>query len=123
MFLIYLRIGKSFINTFIYYLHQLMSMVGNTDQVVFLYMTHLLTYTYPFITLKDWSHGVLEPHDEQWVPENREGLDVRRRLWFITLSAKDDATKCKQILTEAIRRHPRGIIMRGELSRMEKGTH
>jgi len=70
----------------------------------------------------DWSHGVLEPHDEQWVPENREGLDVRRRLWFITLSAKDDATKCKQILTEAIRRHPRGIIMRGELSRMEKGA-
>lgn len=69
----------------------------------------------------DWSHGVLDPQEEQWVPENREGLDVRRRIWFITLSAKDEAIKCRQILTEAIRRHPRGIVMRGELSRMEKG--
>jgi len=97
-------------------------MVGNIDQVVFIYQKLISTHSYLSKSRADWSNGLLEPHDEQWVPENREGLDVRRRLWFITLSGRDDAMKCKQILTEAIRRHPRGIIMRGELSRMEKGS-
>lgn len=70
----------------------------------------------------DWYHGTPKALDEQWVGENREGLDVRRRLWFITICQSQDVSKCKAILAESIRKHPRGIIMRGNLARSEQGT-
>lgn len=70
----------------------------------------------------DWSTGVLDGLDEQWVPHNSDGLDVRRRMWFITVCKKDDIQNAKMILSEAVRKHPRGIIMRGDLTRYEQGT-
>lgn len=70
----------------------------------------------------DWSNGALTALDEQWVPDNRDGLDVRRRLWFLTLCLKDDVTNAKEVLEKAIRFCPRGVIMRGDLVRLEQGT-
>lgn len=70
----------------------------------------------------DWSVGVLNPQDEQWVGVNADGRDVRRRLWMTTVVRKDDMIRAKRILSETLQKSRSGTILQGDLFKLEQGT-
>lgn len=70
----------------------------------------------------EWSDGPITEADEQWVKANSPGLDVRRRLWMITVVKRDDVVTAKRKLSEALTNRPRHAIIEGELYRQEQGA-
>jgi hypothetical protein len=53
---------------------------------------------------------------------NSPGLDVRRRLWMITVVKRDDVVTAKRRLSDALTGRPRHVVMEGELFRQEQGA-
>jgi hypothetical protein len=47
--------------------------------------------------------GIITENDEQWVRTNAPGLDVRRRLWMITVVKRDDVV-CGSFFSKLLQR-------------------
>lgn len=53
----------------------------------------------------------------QWMKVNSPGLDVRRRLWMITVVKRDDVVAAKRRLADALTNRTRHVVLEGELFR------
>ena len=88
----------------------------------YIYVKHHNTDDHGWQYRTDWSVGVLNPQDEQWVGVNADGRDVRRRLWMTTVVRKDDMIRAKRILSETLQKSRSGTILQGDLFKLEQGT-
>lgn len=95
--------GWEKVHQYIYVLH------GNTDDHGWQYRS-------------DWSEGVLEPQDEQWIGVHTEQHEVRRRIWMTTVVKRDDLIRAKRILSESLIKGSTGDILQGNLLKLSDGS-
>mmetsp|Transcript_23543 Transcript_23543/g.21418 ORF Transcript_23543/g.21418 Transcript_23543/m.21418 type:complete len:1061 (-) Transcript_23543:928-4110(-) len=111
---------------------QLLCITTNTNEIQipsgwekvhqYIYVKHTNTDDHGWQYRSDWSVGVLSPQDEQWVGVNADGRDVRRRLWMTTVVRRDDVIRAKRILSESLQKARTGVILQGELYKLEQGA-
>lgn len=63
----------------------------------------------------NWSDGIVNGMDEQWVDHYNDAKYVRRRLWMTTVVKKEDLIKAKKMVTENLNGVKGDVIMSGNL--------
>lgn len=85
----------------------------------YVYVKHANTDDHGWQYRSDWSSGVLNPKDEQWVNTNADGRDVRRRLWMVTVVKREDLIRSKKLLSDALQAGSNEVILDGYLYRLD----